>query len=212
MYRILVTIIILSFTNASYGQAQPDPTKYGIDASFGVPGGLRIGEIAPDFTAKDTNGNEINLRTEYEKYPVVLIFYRGEWCPVCNKYLSNFQDSLSFIEQKGARVFAISPETVNNAEKTISKTQATFDVIPDIDEKIMSNYNVLFNVTDGYNRKIKILLNTNIAKNNGQDDARLPIPATYIINSEGIIVYRQFDLNYKRRSSVRDIIKNIPAK
>ncbi len=65
------------------------------------PGGLNVGDIAPDFTAKGINNSEINLAAKLKEGPVVLMFYRGQWCPVCNRHLSNLQDSLKFITEKG---------------------------------------------------------------------------------------------------------------
>jgi peroxiredoxin len=193
-----------------HAQNLNDPAKFGIDIDFGLPTGLNNDVQAPEFAAYDTNGNLVKLSDELKNGPVVLVFYRGEWCPVCNKYLSNFQDSLKYIEAAGATVFAITPESKIYAEKTIGQTNATFIIIPDLDETIMKNYDVLFTVTDSYDNKIKNRLRSDIAANNAKDDSRLPVPATYIINSQGEIVYRQFDLNYRNRATVKQIIRNIP--
>jgi peroxiredoxin len=190
--------------------AQSDPTKYGMDINFDLPQGLQVGEDAPDFTAESIEGVTVVLSKELAKGNVVLIFYRGEWCPVCNRYLSNFQDSLQFIKATGAQVFAITPEIAEYAKKMKGKTGATFSVIPDPSEEILKAYDVLFNVTDAYNNKIQNALDADIASNNGNDSAKLPVPATYIINKKGKIVYRQFDYNYSNRASVGDILNNLP--
>ncbi len=60
---------------------------------------------------------------------IVLMFYRGQWCPYCNKQMSQMNDSLSMITAKGATVVAISPEIQENVVKTIEKTKASFPVI-----------------------------------------------------------------------------------
>jgi peroxiredoxin len=207
----IVNLIFCLYLTANLAAAQPSdpPVKYGIDVNFGVPGGLKAGEKAPVFKAADVNGKPIDLTRELSKGNVVLIFYRGEWCPVCNRYLNNFQDSISYIFATGARVLAITPEKPASAEKMIEKTGATFTVIPDPTEQIMKDYNVLFNVTEDYQNKIRNALETDIASNNNKEDARLPVPATYIINQQGVIVYRQFDLDYHNRASVKDILDNL---
>ena len=192
------------------GAQSSDPVKYGIDVNFGIPSGLKPGDSAPDFSAKDVAGNTVVLKDELKKGPVVIIFYRGEWCPVCNRYLSNFQDSLSYVMAAGATVFAVTPEKPGSALKMIEKTGATFTVIPDPTEEIMQDYNVAFNVTEAYQQKIQNALEADIASNNDKKDARLPVPATFIINQQGIIVYRQFNLDYHIRASVKDIIDNLP--
>lgn len=191
-------------------QPQNPPMKYGIDVNFGVPSGLKPGDSAPDFSAKDTNGNKVSLKEELKNGPVVIIFYRGEWCPVCNRYLSNFQDSLSYVIAAGAKVLAITPEMPASAKKMIAKTGATFTVIPDPTEQIMQSYDVLYNVTEAYQQQIRNALEADIASNNAKKDAMLPVPATFIINQEGIIVYRQFNLDYHIRATVLDIVDNLP--
>jgi peroxiredoxin len=207
-FFLIFCVAFIAYTSKS--QAQDDPVKYGIDVNFGVPSGLKPGDTAPDFSASDVNNNMVTLAKELENGPVVIIFYRGEWCPVCNRYLSNFQDSLSYVVAAGAKVLAITPEQPSSALKMIKKTGATFTVIPDPTEQIMQRYEVIFSVTEAYQDRIKNKLEADIASNNEKKDAKLPVPATYIINQEGIVVYRQFDLDYHIRASVKDILDNIP--
>src|SRR4051812_7945550 len=83
----------------------------------GTPAGLHINDMAPDFTAKDQSGKTINLKLELKKNTVVLVFYRGQWCPFCNKELKALEDSLHFIRSKGAIVLAVSPEKPENISK-----------------------------------------------------------------------------------------------
>ena len=197
-------------THVTMSQPQNTPTRYGIDVNFGVPYGLKTGDAAPDFSTMDANDRLVTLTKELKNGPVVIIFYRGEWCPVCNRYLSNFQDSLSYVIGAGAKVLAITPEKPSSARKMIEKTNATFTVIPDPTEEIMQSYDVMFNATEAYQDRIMTKLETDIASNNDNKEAKLPVPATFIINQDGIIVYRQFDLDYHIRATVKDILDNIP--
>src|SRR5687767_3980125 len=82
-----------------------------------APEGLFLASKAPDFKGKDQNGNDIRLKDLLKKGKVVLVFYRGEWCPYCNKELSRLQDSLQLITEKGATVIAVSPEKPENISK-----------------------------------------------------------------------------------------------
>ena len=61
-----------------------------------IPHGLKVGDKAPDFTGYDQTGKTVDLKKLLEKGPVVLFFYRGKWCPVCSRYLNNYQDSLKY--------------------------------------------------------------------------------------------------------------------
>jgi peroxiredoxin len=204
-------LVIASFLITSYGFAQDiDYPKFGIDnRDSHIPEGLKAGDKAPAFLGYDQKGKQVELKNFLEKGPVVLFFYRGKWCSVCNRYLASYQDSIHLITDQGASLVAITPESIENVEQTVKFHNLTFTVIYDCQEKIMKDYDVMFNVTDAYQKKILTTLSTDIAKNNGRDAARLPVPATYIINREGSIVAVYFDPDYHNRASVKWILKNL---
>lgn len=198
--------LILSLLMSSIVLAQ-NPEKFGIDSDAGVPEGLSEGALAPNFLGKDQSGKSIQLSEQLKKGPVVLIFYRGYWCPVCNKYLDQFQTDIDQILQKGASVIAVSPEANDGMEKTIAKNNVTFSILSDKGYTIMDAYGVKFLVTDGYAGKVNTFLGKSIAETNNDDKPYLPIPATYIIGQDGKIKKVFFDQNYRNRPSVQEIVK-----
>lgn len=167
--------------------------------------GLKKGAQAPDFIAKDNNGKVLNLKTLLKTHKaVVLFFYRGQWCPYCNKHLQQLQDSLQTLTGKGAYVVGVTPETAENISKTIGKTHASFSIIQDKGYKIMKAYDVNYVLDDktvGTYKKYGIDLD----QNNGNTDHVLPVPATYVIDKSGKLVYVHFDKDYRNRPSVRAI-------
>lgn len=206
MRQLILVAFLVLFFNTAFSQKD---IGFGVDMEGNIPKGLNVGDKAPAFVLKDVDGKEVsseNLLTEQE---IVVIFYRGEWCPVCTRYLSNLNDSLEYITAKGAKVLAIGPETLENTAKTKEKTDAGFTILSDSDQKVAVAYEVLFDVTDKYAKKIKTFLRTSIAENNGSDKAQLPVPATFIIGKDGIIKFKQFDYNYKNRASIKAIIDNL---
>jgi peroxiredoxin len=207
-FLIAFTISILS---KGYSQ-EINYSKYGIEINdTNIPRGLKVGDKAIDFTGYDQTGKQVQLNKLLEKGPVVLFFYRGKWCPVCSRYLNNYQDSLNIISDQGVSFVAITPESIENVEQTVKMHNLSFTVIYDCQEKIMKDFDVMFNVTKAYQDKIFTSLSTDIAKNNGREAARLPVPATFIINREGIIVAVYFDCNYQNRASVKWIIRNLAS-
>ena len=131
LLTLLITIFI-SVTSFSQNTVYPD--------------GLKVGDKAPQFQVTDNRGKTFNLKKQLKKGDVVIIFYRGQWCPFCNKELSQLNDSLSLITAKGATVIAISPETKENVVKTIGKTKASFPIISDSKMEIMKMYKVNFEI------------------------------------------------------------------
>lgn len=201
--------IALVLMPLGYGQ-EIDYAKFGIETKDShIPQGLKAGDKAPYFTGYDQFGKMVESKKLLEKGPVILFFYRGKWCSVCSKYLNDYQDSLNIITDQGINFVAITPESIENVEQTVKFHNLSFTVIYDCQEKIMKDYDVMFNVTKEYQDKILTSLSTDIAKNNGRDAARLPVPATYLVNREGIIVAVQFDPNYNNRASVKWILQNL---
>lgn len=183
--------------------------EYGIDYKRGMPGGLKVGDSAPIFKAKDNKGNELFLPDLFKEKPVVLVFYRGAWCPACNRHLAVLEDSAKYFKQAGATLIAIAPETVDKVEETVEKTKASYSIIADPNGHIMNAYKLDFYVTSEYQKMINEKLSADIATYNGTKEARLPVPATYIIGTDGKIKYVYFHPDYHQRPSAQDILDEL---
>ncbi|NJO91377.1 MAG: AhpC/TSA family protein [Chloroflexia bacterium] len=173
--------------------------------------GLSVGAKAPIISAIDADSVKFDLNESLKHGPVVVIFYRGYWCPVCNKHLKQIQDSLSLITNKGATVVAISPEKPEYLEKMEEKTGVKFSLLYDDGYKIANAYDVTFTPKKSELIIYNTALGANLKETHSDDSQRLPIPATYLISEDGIIAWRQFDPDYKKRSSVKDIIRAIES-
>lgn len=172
------------------------------------PGGLKAGDMAPDFTAKDQDGNTLSLKERLKEGLVVILFYRGQWCPHCNKQLSHFADSLQLLRDKKVTVLAVTPETADGIRKTIEKTRAAFPVLEDAGLEIMKLYKVNFAV-DAKTISSYKGYGIDFNKANGANGANLPVPATYIIGTDGKVKYVFFNTDYRKRVSVKDILDNL---
>ncbi len=172
------------------------------------PEGLKIGDTAPQIKGMDQDGNKIDMQAMLKKGSVVLVFYRGQWCPHCNKQLSHLNDSLSLITAKAAMVIAITPETADNIKKTVEKTKASFAIVEDKGLAIMRSYKVSYAVDEKTITKYK-KYGIDFEKANGTNGANLPVPATYIVGQDGKIKYVFFNPDYTKRASVKDITDNL---
>ena len=172
------------------------------------PKGLNIGDVAPGFRAVDQFNKQINLYEELDKGPVVLMFYRGHWCKYCNKQLEELSDSLKFIVEKGAFIITVTPEVMEFVDETSKQYKDAFRIISDKEMKIMNNYKVSFEVKKTTITRYKFA-GINLSEFNGDNGSNLPVPATYIINQQGIIDYVFFDENYKKRVSVKTLLMHL---
>ncbi len=171
--------------------------------------GLHVGEKAPLFTAKDHLGNVIDLRKLLAHGPVVLVLYRGQWCPICNKHLQEFQSQLALFQAKGASVIAVTPETQEFIEKTIAKTSIAFPVIHDEKYEIMEAYDVAFEETRMRVAFYNTAMRANFRRAHGDETVILPVPATYVIGTDGLIKFVHFDPDYRKRSNPNEILAHL---
>lgn len=199
----LLLLLLVGFSSL---QTHAQNVQWSIEKAIG----LQVGDTVTDFQAMDQEDSTFNLNAALQNGPIVLVFYRGQWCPFCNRHLSDLQDSLSLITEKGGQVIAISPEKPEYLTKMREKTGASFTLLYDQGYKIAEQFGVLFAPDSATIRKYNTFLNANLQEAHGNDQELLPIPATYIIARDGTIVWRHFDPNYKNRSSVMEILKNLP--
>jgi len=194
LFGISLFLILLFNTNTIWGQ--PPTSK------------LNVGDEAINFTSIDQFGDKFELAKALEEGPVVLLFYRGYWCPYCNKQLSQMEDSLSFITDKGGIVVAVTPEKPEYIAKTIKKTDASFLILHDKDLSIMNKYGVSFELSESIIDKY-LNRGRDLTIINGDNGSNLPVPATYIVSQDNKILYAFYDVNYKKRATVGKILKNL---
>ncbi len=173
-----------------------------------APEGLFINSKAPDFKGTDQNKNDIRLKELLKKGKVVLVFYRGHWCPYCSRYLKQLEDSLQLVTEKGATLLAITPEKPESVAKTVEKTSAGYSIIHDEGLKIMKAYKVEYQLSENNTARYKNG-GIDIEEINGKNGRSLPVPAVYVVDKEFNITYRFFNTDYKKRPSVKEILANL---
>lgn len=167
---------------------------------------LKIGEVAPKIVGIDQFGNKINSDKIIENHQILLIFYRGNWCPYCNKHLKSLEENLQKLQAKNIKVLLVTPEKVEKIKETSKKFNNSFSIIHDRNDKIMNSYKVAFNVTKENVPKYFEFTLKKVQEYNEKKDLVLPVPATYLIGNDKKIKYVQYDPNYKNRSKFKDIL------
>jgi peroxiredoxin len=202
-----------SARNFYRGQKIPKPALKIMDAAMAelennavASRALKPGDIAPDFILPDVDGRSVRLYTELEQGPVVLVFYRGGWCPYCKIHLRGFQKSLADFKATGAQVMVISPQLPDQSLITQEKDELAFPVLSDVGLNTARAFGVAFELP-------KALLNlyTNfdhpLEKFNGVEGAKeLPMPATFVIRPNRAIAYAHAAADYTRRSEPLEVL------
>lgn len=175
-------------------------------------GGLKVGDAAPNITARTSDGKEFDLHSELKAGPIGIVFYRGFWCPKCTRHLEELQIEILELKERGLRLYAVTPETDEYIDKTIEKSSVSIPFIHDKAHKIMDDYKVTYKVTDDYKNKVGGFAGVGLAESHDAEDAYLPVPATYLINEEGKIFYAHYDHNYGNRATATDMLAALASR
>jgi peroxiredoxin len=170
---------------------------------------LEVGQQAPRIKATDQNGKSIDSKVILENEKILLVFYRGNWCPHCKKHLGELEKNLTALKEKGVFVLVVTPESVEKTKETQEKFNTSFSIVHDSGNQIMKDYKVAFEVNESnvpnYYDKITELVD----EYNSESEKVLPVPATYLIGTDERIEYVQYDPDYKNRSDISEIVNSL---
>ncbi|MEM9797071.1 MAG: peroxiredoxin-like family protein [Pseudomonadota bacterium] len=168
-------------------------------ASGAADRALKEGARAPFFSLPSESGAIVRMDAMLARGPLVLSFYRGVWCPYCNFDLEALQDVLPAIEARGANLVAISPQTPGNSRKSKRQTGAAFDILSDARNAVARRYGLVFKLPDYLIEGVYKPLGADLAAFNGDESWELPIPARFIVSTDGRIAYAEAHPDYKQR-------------
>ncbi|MGD0880767.1 MAG: peroxiredoxin-like family protein [Acidimicrobiales bacterium] len=187
--------------------------KTGVDevTTSGVAPGLAIGDTAPDFTLSDAVGNQVALGDLLAKGPVVVTFYRGEWCPYCNLQLRALQQALPEIQAAGATLVAISPQAPDHGLTMTEKHDLAFPVLSDLDQSVSEAYEVRFDVTGELEDLQVNVFQNDPAVQNADGRRSLPVPSTFVIDRDGVVRFASVNADWRVRVEPADVIAALRA-
>lgn len=166
---------------------------------------LQVGDTAINFELPNASGNSITLYDKLQDGPVILMWYRGGWCPYCNLTLRHMQESLPEFKKYGADLFAISPQLPDSSITTKEKNELEFEVLSDVGNHVAGQYKVVYKLTEALANKYEN--GFGLSTYNGDQSGELPIAATYIIGQDKVIKYAFLDADYRNRAEPQDLIE-----
>jgi peroxiredoxin len=158
----------------------------------------KVGERAPAFTLRDQLGRHVSLAGELEHGPVVLIFYRGAWCPYCNIMLRTYGLRASDFTERGARLVAVSPQTPDNSLTMSEKHSLDFPVLSDEGGDVIGTYGLKYDV-DVQSRERLAAGGIDVAEFNGEGGWILSAPAVFVIDRKAIVRFAGVNGDYTQR-------------
>ena len=167
---------------------------------------LQPGDIAPDFILPNVDGRSMRLYTELERGPVVLVFYRGGWCPFCNIHLRGFQKLLPEFKAAVVQVIAISPQLPDQSLTTQEKDELTFAVLSDVGLHTAKAFGVAYVLPQALLDVHRDLGAPLEAFNGMEGSNQLPMPATFVIRTDHTVAYSHIDTDFMQRAEPIEVL------
>jgi len=177
-------------------------------ASLGIENmALQSSDRCPEFRLKNAQGHEIALGQLLKK-PLVISFYRGAWCPYCNLEIRALSAALPEIHAQGAELVAITPQLPEKSLQQASDSNIEFEVLSDIGNHLAMEFGLVFTLPESL-RPIYQAWGVDLPEYNGDTSFQLPVPATYVVDREGIIRYHYVNSDYTRRLEPAIVVEQL---
>ncbi len=179
-----------------------------VSADDATKNALNVGAKMPSFNLKDSNGKTIESGDLLKQANLVIVFYRGSWCPFCNLYLRSLQKNLAQIKAAGGNLVAVSVENPDNSLSVAKKNELDFTVLSDLNLTVARKFGIVYQMPKETDELYKSR-GLNVAEHNEMEKAELPLSAIYIVNQKGEIVYAFLESDYKKRAKPQVIIETL---
>lgn len=169
---------------------------------------LDVGEQVPDVTLQTIEGEDVPLASFHKDRPLVVVFYRGSWCPFCTRHTQELIKAYPQIRELGAELVAISPDSPDNAKESVQETKVPFPILSDADVSAARAFGLAFEV-DGETLKRYAGFGIDLEKASGYKHHALPVPAVFIVDKGGEIAFRHYNPDYRERLEATRIVAEL---
>ena len=165
---------------------------------------VKAGDMLPDFTLTDADRNEVSLKDLLAKGPVVLTFYRGVWCPYCNIELKALEEVADKIRARGATLVAISMQGASDSRKSQKDNGLSFPILTDKNGELADKLGIRWSLQD-YVIPVHDGFGVHLPRIHGDGQWNLPMPARYVVDTDGSVAYAEVNPDYTRRPEPADL-------
>lgn len=197
----LITKYVPAETQAVHGRAVAELKQQHLSENI-----LPVGSKIPKFQIPDHDGKSVSSSDLLAKDRLILCFIRGRWCPFCVAQMEAMNLVLPEIDQAGARLVAISPQIVQQSFFMRDQHKLRFPLLSDAGNKVARQFGLTYRVPEEQESVYRKAF-VNLPFVNGDGSWELPIPATYIVDRGGTVLYASANEDYTERPEPGDIVR-----
>lgn len=202
------TLTKIRASTAAWFDRENDRLVRGLIETGAANGALKVGDRIPNFMLPNAEGRLVQSGTLIGRKPVVISFYRGMWCPYCSAELNALADVSPKLHEAGAEVVAITPEIGGVALKTKNERELDFEILCDVDNGVGMEFGLMFRIPDDIQPSY-LKVNRRLPAIYGNDSWMLPIPATYVVATDGRIAMAYVNPEYRERYDPEKLLSDI---
>jgi len=166
---------------------------------------LKVGEVMPSFVLPNAEGRLVFSDDLLRQGPLVVNFFRGNWCPYCRRTLEALETALPGIERAGGHLAGLTPDTGSYFIETKRRHGLTYEILSDVDGAVGLQFGVLFRTPRRY-RELLVGLGVDLEERHGNSSWFIPMPATFVIDQSGVIRYAFVNVDFTRRAEPDEIV------
>lgn len=167
---------------------------------------LKAGDNAPLTVLEDVDGKAVDLRALLARGPLVLVFYRGLWCPFCNVTLSEYQQVVADLANSGATLVAVSAQSTAATLKTREALGVRYQLLSDPGNQLARQYGIVFELEPELEAVYRAL-GADLKALNASDDLSLPMASAFVIGQDGRIRQAFINVDYSERAEPQALIE-----
>ncbi|MCC9074440.1 AhpC/TSA family protein [Flavobacterium sp. F-65] len=169
---------------------------------------IQIGDILTPFSLPNTKNQLIHSKDVLKKGKMILAFYRGSWCPYCNLELRALQNNIAKITDNNVSLLAVSPQSPDHSMALTEKHQLTFEVLTDENNKLAKQLGISFKLQE-FAIPTYQAIGINLEDFNQDDENTLPVPAVFVVDTDGVVIYKFVDTDYRNRLNIDELIQSL---
>ncbi|MBB6147200.1 peroxiredoxin [Silvibacterium bohemicum] len=170
---------------------------------------LAVGSKMPEFSLPDATGRVVKSSDLLALGPLVIDFFRGRWCPYCVTELEAWRDLYSIVRERGGLLVAISPQTMRQSDFMQDQHEIPFALLHDAGCSVAAQFGLAYQVPPYHQQHYRSVL-VNIPFVNGDQSWKLLIPATYVIDRDGTVLFAEAHADFRVRPEPEDVLPYLP--